>query len=189
MYVTDGFAGHGAAYRWALRTDNDPTAYLPAVRTAVADVASHVTPAEVATMESLLARAEAPTRFALQLISALASMSVLLVLVGLYGVLSTTVTQRRTEIGVRMALGETPAGVSRLVLSHGMRLSMFGIAIGATGAVALSRVMTSMLVGIDSTDLITYAAVTMLFIVVATVACFVPARRAAMLDPVAILRE
>jgi ABC-type antimicrobial peptide transport system permease subunit len=109
--------------------------------------------------------------------------------VGLYGVLSTLVRQRTAEIGVRMALGAAPGSIFQLVVGQGLRLSAGGIVLGLAAAFALTRVMTSMLVGVKATDPPTFAAVAALFFAIAALACWIPARRAAGLDPTQALRE
>ena len=113
----------------------------------------------------------------------------LLASVGLYGVLATVVRQRTAEIGVRMALGAAPAGIFKLVVGQGLRLGAAGIAIGMLAALGLTRAMTSMLVGVRPTDPATFAAMAVLFFLIAAAASWLPARRAAGLDPTAALRE
>jgi len=114
---------------------------------------------------------------------------VVLATVGLYGVLSSVVRQRTSEIGVRMALGAQKGNILRLVIGHGLGLSGAGILIGAVGALALTRVMTSMLVGVSATDPLTFGTIGLVFVAIAAVACWLPARRAARLDPTVALRE
>jgi putative ABC transport system permease protein len=123
------------------------------------------------------------------LIGGFAVVAGVLAIVGLYGVLSTSVRQRTAELGVRMALGATPSSIFTLVVGQGLRLSIAGIALGAIGAVALTRVMTSMLVGIEPTDAITFASMPGIFLLVSAAACWIPAARAARLDPNAALRD
>jgi putative ABC transport system permease protein len=109
--------------------------------------------------------------------------------VGLYGVLATGVRQRTAEIGVRIALGAPTSSIFRLVLGEGLRLSAVGAVIGVVAALMLTRVMRSMLVGVGATDPATFAAIAVLFFVIAALACWLPARRAAGLDPKIALRE
>jgi putative ABC transport system permease protein len=113
----------------------------------------------------------------------------MLVSVGLYGVLSTVVRNRTGEIGVRMALGAAPVGILRLVVGQGLRLSAAGMVVGLIAALGLTRLLTSMLVGVAPTDPITFAGVAALFLLIAALSCWLPARRAAALDPTAALRE
>jgi putative ABC transport system permease protein len=134
-------------------------------------------------------QARAPTRFALVCIAIFAIVAAVLASVGLYGVLSTVVRQRSAEIGVRMAFGASAQSVFRLVVGQGMRLSALGIGIGILAAIALTRVMRKMLVGVSATDPATFAAIGALFLAVAALACWLPARRAAKLDPLVALRD
>jgi putative ABC transport system permease protein len=118
-----------------------------------------------------------------------AVIAALLACVGLYGVLSTVARQRTTEIGVRMALGATPGSVFKLVVGQGLRLSAIGVAIGLASAFGLTRAMTSMLIGVKATDPVTFMTMTALFLIIAAVASWLPARRASGLDPTIALRE
>jgi putative ABC transport system permease protein len=140
-------------------------------------------------MQTYVEQAQAGTRFSLLLIGVFAVMAALLAGVGLYGVLSTLVRQRTAEIGVRMALGAAPGSIFQLVVGQGLRLSAGGILLGLAAAFALTRVMASMLVGVKATDPPTFAAVAALFLAIAALACWIPARRAAGLDPTQALRE
>ena len=118
-------------------------------------------------------------------------LSAVLFSIGLYGVLATTVRQRTAEIGVRMAFGATSDSIFRLIVGQGLALSAVGIVVGIAAALALTGVMekASMLISITATDPVTYVAIAGLFVVVAVAACWIPARRAAALDPNAALRE
>jgi putative ABC transport system permease protein len=134
-------------------------------------------------------QAQAGTRFSLLLIGVFAVIAVILAAVGLYGVLSNVVRQRTAEIGVRMALGATPGSIFKLVVGHGLRLSVIGIAAGMVAAFGLTRAMTSMLVGVKATDPLTFAGMAVLFLIIAAIASGLPAQRAAGLDPTIALRE
>ena len=140
-------------------------------------------------MDLLVDKAEAGTRFSLMLIGVFAAIAVLLAAVGLYGVLSTVVRQRTSEIGVRMALGAAPARIFGLVIGHGLRLSAAGIGLGLLAALGLTRVMSTMLVGVKASDPATYLAMALLFFAIAAMACWLPGRRAAGLDPIVALRD
>jgi ABC-type antimicrobial peptide transport system permease subunit len=141
------------------------------------------------TAESVVNRAQAGTRFSLLLISVFALIAVTLAGIGLYGVLSTVVRQRTAEIGVRMALGAERGDILRLIVLQGLRLSVVGIIIGVVAAFGLGRVITAMLVGVKSTDPATFASVTVVFLAISTLAAWIPARRASILDPTKALRE
>jgi putative ABC transport system permease protein len=189
IYFTDGFLGHGAVGYWAIHTASDPAKYAPAVRAAIAKLDPHLLVTEMQPMEALVEHAQASTRFSLLLIGVFASVAALLAGVGLYGVLSTVVRQRTPEIGVRMALGAAPASIFSLVVGQGLRLSAAGIGLGLLAALELTRAMTSMLVGVKATDPVTFVSMAVLFFAIAAVASWLPARRAAGLDPTAALRE
>ena len=189
IYIADGFVGYGAVNRWALRTSRDPASLASAVRTEIANFDKSVLVGELRPMSELVERAQAGTRFSLLLIGVFASIAVLLAGVGLYGVLSTVVRQRTAEIGVRMAMGADPGSIFQLMVGQGMRLSLMGICVGIIAAVGLTRLMSSMLVGVRPTDLTTFAAMVVLFALIALVACWLPARRAAGLDPTVALRD
>lgn len=189
IYFADGFFGHGAAGYWALRTVGDPAKYGEAVRATIARIDPQIVVADLQPMDVLVDKAQAGTRFSLLLIGIFAVIAALLAGVGLYGVLATVVRQRTAEIGVRMALGAAPASVFRLMIGQGLRLSAAGIGLGLIAAFALTRVMISMLVGVKPTDPVTYAAMVAIFFGIAATASWIPARRAATLDPTRALRE
>jgi putative ABC transport system permease protein len=189
LYFTDGLMRHGWATYWAVRTKGDSAQYASVTRAEVAKFRSNLLVAELQPMEALVARAQAGTRFSLLLIGVFAAIAALLAAVGLYGVLANIVRQRTAEIGVRMALGATPGSIFKLVVGHGLRLSLIGIAAGMAAAFGLTRAMTSMLVGVKATDPITFAAMAVLFLIIAAIASGLPARRAAGLDPTIALRE
>ena len=189
LYFADGYFFHGAVGRWAVRTTGEPTAITPAVRLAVGQIDALVPVAEVQPMRSFVDLAMAPTRFAFALITIFAVIAGLLAAVGLYGVLSTSVGQRTAEIGVRMVFGAPKSSIFQLVIGHGLRLTIIGVTLGLIGAFGVTRVMESMLVDISPTDPLTFAGIAVVFIAVAMAACWIPARRAAGLDPAAALRE
>jgi len=188
IFFPDGFVGHGAAGRWAVRTTGDPSQLAPAVRALVKELDPRLPISEVQPFQVLVDRARGPTRFALVLIGVFAGVAAVLAAVGLYGVLATAVRQRTAEIGVRMAFGAPTRSIFRLVIGEGMRLSVVGIALGLIAAVALTRVMQNLLVGVRPTDPATFATVVALFLVIAAAACWIPARRAAGLAPTEALR-
>jgi len=189
IYFTDGFLGHGAVVRWAIRTAGDPARLAEPVRAAMGALDPDALITEMKPMSEWVDLAQAGTRFSLLLIGVFAVIAALLTSVGLYGVLSTFVRQRTAEIGVRMAMGAAPSNIFTLVVGHGLRLSVAGIAIGMIAAVALTRVMTTMLIGVKPTDPLTFVAIMALFFAIAVVACWIPARRAAGLAPTVALRE
>jgi putative ABC transport system permease protein len=191
IFVTDGFIGFGAGAggRWAIRTNGDPARLAGPARAAVVGLGSRIAVGDMQPMQALVDQAMAPTRFALVALGIFAGIAVVLAAVGLYGVLSTVVRQRTAEIGVRMAFGASNRSIFQLVIGQGLRLSLVGVAIGGGAALALTRAMRSMLVGVQPTDPTTFGAIAVLFVVIAALASWVPARRAALLDPMAALRE
>jgi len=189
IYFTDGFMSHGAASRWALRVTGDPAKYAGAVRAAVAQVDRTLVIIEMSAASEIVEHAQAGTRFELLLIGVFASIAAVLAGVGLYGVLSTVVRLRTAEIGVRMALGAGPASIFGMVIGQGLRLSGLGIGAGLVAALGLTRLMTTMLVGVKATDPVTFVAMAGLFVGIAAVSAWVPARRAASMDPTVGLRD
>lgn len=189
VYFTDAFVGGGAVNFWTIRTRNDPANYANVATSAVRDVDSQVVVNEIQTGDALIEKAQAGTRFSLLLIGVFATVAGVLAGVGLYGVLATTVRHRTAEIGVRMALGAEPKRVFQLVVSQGFRLSAIGIACGLVAAFGLTRLMKAMLVGVRASDPATYAVMVLLFLLIAALSSWIPARRAAALDPVKALRE
>ena len=189
LYVPDGYYGHFRAVRWAVRTSGDPSALVPSVRATLAELDPLAPLAEVQPMSEFVDRAMAPTRFALALITGFGVIAAVLAAVGLYGVLATGVRQRTAEIGVRMVFGAPARRIFGLVVGEGVRLGAFGIVVGLVAALALTRIMRSMLVGVTPTDPLTFTAISVLFLAIVAAACFIPARRAAGLDPAVALRE
>jgi putative ABC transport system permease protein len=189
VYFTDAFVGSGRVDWWAMRTGNAPANYGNAIRAAVKEVDSHLLVTEMQPVEVLVSHAQAGTRFSLILITVFAIIAGALAGVGLYGVLSTAVRQRTAEIGVRMALGAGREEIFHLVVGQGLRLSAIGVAAGVIGAFVLTRLMRAMLVGVKATDPATFGVVAILFLIVAAMASWLPARRAASLDPARALRE
>ena len=189
LYVADGYVNHRAANWWALRTEGDPTALANSVREVVRKMGKETFINQMQPMDSLVTKAQAQTRFSLLLIGVFSTIAALLAGVGLYGVLATLVRQRTAEIGVRMALGAAPSRIFRLMIGKGLYLSVIGIAIGLVGAFVITRILASMLVEVKPTDPLTFVSVAVLFLVIAVMASFLPARRAAGLDPTTALRN
>jgi putative ABC transport system permease protein len=194
IFVTEGSFFHGFAGTWVVRlrcaegATCDPSQLSSGARSAVAELDPLLAVSAMQPYRQLVDRAMTPTRFALVMIAIFAGVAALLASVGLYAVLATTVRQRTTEIGVRVALGASRRSIFGLVVGHGMLLSILGLGIGLVGAFVLTRAMSTMLVGISPTDVLTYAAMTVLFIVIALISCWVPASRAASLEPTRALR-
>jgi putative ABC transport system permease protein len=161
----------------------DPLAALPLLRQAVHEVSSSATLREIRTFESVVADSLARQRFTMALIATFAVLALVLAFVGLYGVLALIVGQRRREIGVRLALGATSGNVVRALLGEGARVVAVGVTIGLAGAFALTRVLSSMLYGVSTTDGSTFAGAAAFVALVAVLATWIPARRASQLDP------
>jgi putative ABC transport system permease protein len=171
-----------------IRTEGDPSAVLPSVESAIraADPTQAATGAK--TMEQLLYDSAAQPRFYSLLLGAFAALALMLAAVGISGVISYAVAQRTQEIGIRMALGAQKADVLKLVIGQGMVWVLAGVAAGLAGALALTRVMKSLLYEVGASDPTTFLGVTALLTVVALLACLLPARRAAKVDPLVALR-
>jgi predicted lysophospholipase L1 biosynthesis ABC-type transport system permease subunit len=189
VYFTNAFLGSGAARSWAIRTGSDDAGYENQVRAAIKEIDSHLVVTEMAPAEFLMHQAQSGTRFSLLLISVFAVIAGTLAGVGLYGVLATAVRQRTSEIGVRMALGAERGHILRLVVLQGLRLSAIGIGVGAVAAFVLARVISAMLVGVKPADPVTFVGMTVVFLGISALASWLPAQRAAGLDPTTALRE
>ena len=189
VYFTDGFLGSGNMGQWTIRTSGNPAKYGNEIRSTIKQLNSGLLVTEMQTADDLVEKAEAGTIFSLMLIGVFAVIAVLLAAVGLYGVLSTVVRQRTAEIGVRMALGAQPSRIFNLIVGQGLRLTALGIVAGLIAAFALTRLMATMLVGVKATDPVTFLAMAILFFVIAGVASWLPAWRAASVDPNEALRQ
>jgi predicted permease len=189
VYFTDAYLGGGVANTWAIRSSGDPSKFSSDIRRVVKAFNPQLLVTEFQPMDQLMEKAQAGTRFSLLLIGVFAVIAALLAGVGLYGVLATIVRQRTAEIGVRMTLGAGPGQIFKLIVGQGMGLTSVGIVAGVVAALGLTRAMTTMLVGVKPTDPATFVAMVMLFLAIAAVACWMPARRAAGLDPTRALRD
>jgi putative ABC transport system permease protein len=172
----------------ALRTDADPRGFISAARAEVQALDKDLPVFEVKTLDQYLSGAMAYPRFNMLLLLLFASLALLLTAVGLYGVISYSVTQRTYEIGVRRALGAQTHDVLKLVVKQGMKLTLIGALLGLGGALALTRLLQTLLFGVSVTDPPTFAVIVLLLIAVALLACWVPARQAAKVDPMTALR-
>ena len=139
-------------------------------------------------MDEIRAESVAPERLNLTLLSLFAGIALVLAIVGIYGVMSYSVTQRTHEIGIRMAIGARPRDVFKMILGHGMKLALIGVGIGLVSAFGLTRLMETMLFGVNPTDLTTFASISILLITVALLACYLPGRRATKVEPTISLR-
>ena len=171
-----------------IRTTADPLTLTSAVRREVQALDPNQPVYNVSTMEQMLDQSLVTQRLAMTLLTVLASLALILASVGIYGVMSYTVTQRSHEIGIRMAIGAQPRDVFKMMIGRGMILALMGVAFGLLGAFALTRLMATMLFGVAPTDPITFVSIGALLIGVALVACYMPSRRATKVDPLVALR-
>jgi putative ABC transport system permease protein len=172
-----------------VRVKGDPSALAGPVRRIIASVDPEQPVAAVRTMDEILDRDVADRTQQMTLLGAFAGLALLLASIGLYGVLSYAVTQRSPEIGLRMALGATARSVLGMVVGRGLALTGIGLIVGLALAAAGTRSMKTMLYGVDPIDPATFASVSVLLCAIAALACWIPARRASRLDPLAVLRE
>jgi putative ABC transport system permease protein len=197
----DGFSRMEVYYPWSqetrrpaqrtliVRAAGETTQLLAAIKSAVWTLDKDQPVYQINTVEALLSEALAEPRFYLFLLGCFAALTLLLVTMGLYGVMSYAVAQRTREIGIRMALGASGSAVLRQMLRHGLRLTLLGIVLGLGAARALSQLMVAVLFGVPATDPLTFAGIAGLLSLVALLACYVPARRATQVDPLVALRS
>jgi predicted permease len=172
-----------------VRTSGDPLAFVPALRRALRELNPRLPLASPRTLDDVVDQATARTSFTMAMLGAASGIALLLGLVGIYGVISYIVAQRTREIGVRMALGATAPSVRGMVVRQSFAVAALGVAVGLVAARSLSGVMASLLYGVSATDPVTYAAVAAALVAVAVAASWIPARRAARVDPSLALRS
>jgi predicted permease len=178
----------GMAMSVVVRTAGEPSAFFETMRRKAREVSPDV-PVRFTTMETRLAENMAAPRFRTLLLGIFAGLAVCLAMAGVYGVMAYVVSQRANEIGLRMALGASPANVMGLVLRQGLTLAAAGLAIGLVGAVAATRLLSNLLFNVKPGDPLTYAGVAVLLGAVAVAASYIPARRATKVDPLTALRQ
>lgn len=192
--IVENFYGKGPAQpirvvTFVIRSERAGTHdFLEEVRRAVWSVNENLPLASVQTMQSIYDKSMARTSFTLVMLGTAGAMALVLGLIGIYGVISYTVSQRQREIGIRLALGAQQAKVLQMVLSQAAKMALVGVVIGMGAALALTRLMASLLFGVTAHDPATFAAVAALLILVAVMACYIPARRAMRVDPMVALR-
>jgi len=187
IYVPYGQSGDSTMFL-VLRTTGDPSYLAPAVRKQIWAIDRNQPVEDVRTMEERIAGYAAPRRFYALMLGIFAGIAVVLAAVGIYGVISYSVSQRRHEIGIRMALGAERADVLRLVLGQGLTLAALGVGFGVTGGLLATRLLSTLLYGVRPGDPVTLVAVSLLLSAIAIVACYLPARRASKVDPMVALR-
>jgi len=171
-----------------IRTASDPTAVAAAATDVIHRADRSLPVTHVMTMDALLSDSLSPRLFSAVLIGVFAILALALAAVGIYGVMSYTVSQRRQEIGIRMALGAQPGNVQSMILGHSVKLTLIGVGLGLAGAFALVRFLTSLLFGVGAYDAVTFIGVPVLLAAVAIAASYLPARRAVRVDPIVALR-
>jgi predicted permease len=171
-----------------IRTDGDPNALTASVRAAVAEVDPSVALIDSTTMQEIVEQSMADRRLTMNLLVAFATLALVLASLGVYSVMAYSVAQRNAEIGVRMALGASSQSVQKMVLGHGMVLAGAGLGIGLAAALAVTRLMTTMLFDVGASDPVVYLAISAILCGVAALACWLPSRRAARVDPVRALQ-
>jgi putative ABC transport system permease protein len=172
-----------------VRTKVDPISLNEAVTREIHSLDPELSIADVRTMEQVLWSSVARNRFYTLLLTIFAGIALLLAIMGIYGVMSYAVTQRRHEIGIRLALGAQTEDVLKLVIRHGMAMTLIGVVIGLFASYALTRFLSGLLYGVKPTDPMTFVGVTLLLSAVALLACFIPAKRATKVDPIVTLRH
>ena len=171
-----------------IKAASDPNQLISSVRNAVKEIDPDQPIYNPRTMDEIRAESVAPERLNLTLLSLFAGIALVLAIVGIYGVMSYSVTQRTHEIGIRMAIGARPLDVFKMILGHGMKLALIGVGVGLVGAFALTRLMATMLFGVEPTDATTFGVLSVLLIAIALLACYLPGRRATKVEPTVSLR-
>jgi putative ABC transport system permease protein len=171
-----------------IRSAQNPTNLIADVRGIIRSVDPDQPLGAIRTMENIVSESVAPRRLTMFISGLFAALALLLAMVGLYGVVSYSVAQRSHEFGIRMALGAAKGDILSLIGAQGFRLAMAGVIVGMAGALTLTRVLTNLLFGITPTDPLTFGAVVLMLVGVTLLACYIPARRAAKVDPMVALR-
>ncbi|MCZ6752648.1 MAG: ABC transporter permease [Acidobacteria bacterium] len=173
---------------FVVRTSSDPMNMLASIQKAIHALDSDLPVYRPMTMEQVVSNSLAQRRLSMLLVGLFAGIALLLTVIGIYGVVSYAVNQRTHEMGIRSALGATPGEILRLVVGEGLKLAVLGVAIGLVASLSITRFISSLLYGINTTDVVTYVSVALLLITIAVLASYVPARRATRVDPMLALR-
>jgi len=176
------------AIYFAIRASSDAASLVPSVRRRISGVDKDVLVSNMRTVDQLVSQSLRRPRFNMLLLGIFAAAALLLAAAGIYGVMSYTVTQNTREIGIRMALGAQASDVLKLIVGQGLTLALIGVAIGVVAALALTRLISNLLYGVSATDPMTFAAISLLLLGVASLASYLPARRAMKVDPMVALR-
>ena len=186
--VPDKLMANFRSFYFVIRTVGEPPSYADAVRREMLALDSQQPLRNMRTMDEVIASSISPQRFHMLLLALFGTIGLALSAVGIYGVMAYTVSQSTREIGIRMALGAQIKDILRMVLGQGMKLTLIGVTIGLGGAYALTRVLKTLLFEIKPTDLTTFVVVSLALLVIALLACYMPARRATKVDPLVALR-
>jgi putative ABC transport system permease protein len=186
--IADNILGALRSLTLVVRTDADPLATAGTIQAAVRAIDPSLPAAQIRTMTTIVSESASPQRFNTLLRGGFAAVALVLAALGISGVLATAVSRRTQEIGLRMALGARRTDLRRMVIGQGMTLVVIGMAIGVPAAFVVTRFMSSLLFGIKPHDLLTFAVATMVLLLVALAACYLPARRATQVDPMVALR-
>jgi putative ABC transport system permease protein len=172
-----------------VQTSVDPAAMMPALKARVWEIDPTLPLYDTATLDSLVSQSLAPRRFVMQIVGSLSGLAFVLAAIGIYGMLSFSTAQRTREIGVRIAMGGSRSSIMGMVIREGMTLVITGVVVGLGTTLVLTRAMTALLYGVSPTDPATLAGTAVLLLAVALIACYMPARRATTVDPLAALRS
>jgi ABC-type antimicrobial peptide transport system permease subunit len=172
-----------------VRTSFDPALVTPLVRAAMADIDPFIGLDQIATIESFQYESMAPPRVTTTLLGIFAALALLISTSGIAAVMTLAVTQRTKELGIRIALGAERSSIVAMVVRQGLSLAILGVAVGICGAMALTRLLSSLLYATSPTDVLTFLSVSLVFLAVGAAACFVPARQVTAIDPIIALRE
>jgi putative ABC transport system permease protein len=171
-----------------VRSQGDSRSLVAAVRAKVAELDPNLPVSGILTMQDVVANSIAQPRLVMQFVGLFAGFALLLAAVGIYGVMSYSVTQRKQEVGIRVAMGATPSDILRLIVGGGMKLTLIGVAVGVMASLLLTRLLSSLLFGVHAIDPLAFTGYALALVVTAVVACYLPARRATRVDPIIVLR-
>jgi putative ABC transport system permease protein len=171
-----------------VRSDSNPQPLVAAVRAKISEVDPNLPISGVLSMDDVIAASVAQPRIIMQFVGVFAGLALMLAAVGIYGVMAYSVTTRKQEMGIRMALGARPGDIFRLVVGQGMRMTLLGVTLGVAASLGLTRLISSLLFGVHATDPLIFGLAALVLIGVALFACYLPARRATRVDPIVVLR-
>jgi putative ABC transport system permease protein len=166
----------------------DSQALVSGVRTKIAEIDPNLPVTNIASMDSIVAASVAQPRVLSQFVGVFAGFALLLAAIGIYGVMAYSVAARTQEMGIRMSLGAEPRDIVRLVVGQGMRLAFLGVAIGIAASLVLTRLISTLLFGVSTTDPVEFSLAATVIVTTALIACYLPARRATRVDPIVVLR-